>query len=247
MTFMRTENRNNITALKTGYYSSILLVCVTFITFAVAMTAIPKSGPFCPGNCIDYPYLDSLKFYPGDYYWMYLAIVQICIWMIFMVSIYFITPPGKEIFGLISISFMLASSIILLADYFVQLMVIPISLMKGETEGIAMLTQYNDHGVFIALEELGYLLMSISLLFLAFVFHRGNKLERAIRITFLLPFILSIISMSFFSLKFGIDRSYRFEIAVITINWLALIVVSILSGLFLHKKIRLSNEKTIIN
>jgi hypothetical protein len=235
---MRTENKNDNSVLKTGYYSSILLAFVTFVTFAVAMTAVPKSGPFCLGNCIDYPYLDSLKFYPGDYYWIYLAIGQICIWMIFMVSFYFISFRGKKIFGFISISFMLASSIILLADYFVQITVLPISLMKGETDGIALLTQYNDHGVFIALEELGYLLMSISLLFLAFVFPRGNKLERAIQITFLLPFILSIISMVFFSLKFGIDRSYRFEIAVITINWLALIIVGILAGVYFKRQLR---------
>lgn len=34
--------------------------------------------------------------------------------------------------------------------------------MHGETEGITLLTQYNAHGIFIALEELGYLLMSLS-------------------------------------------------------------------------------------
>jgi hypothetical protein len=34
--------------------------------------------------------------------------------------------------------------------------------MHGETEGITLLTQYNAHGIFIVLEELGYLLMSLS-------------------------------------------------------------------------------------
>lgn len=235
---MGTENRNNINALKTGYYSSILLAFVTFITFAVAMTAVPKSGPFCTGNCINYPYLNSLEFYPGDYCWMYLATAQVCIWMMFMISVYFISSQEKKIFSFIGISFMLISAIILLADYFIQIAVIPVSLIKGETEGIALLTQYNDHGIFIALEELGYLAMSVSLLFLAFVFPWGNRLERSIRVTFLLPLILSLLFLIFFSVRFGIDRSYRFEIAVITINWLSLIVISILAGVYFKRQLR---------
>lgn len=236
---MRTENRNNISVLKTGYYSSILLAFVTFITFAVAITAVPKSGPFCTGNCIDYPYLNSLEFYPGDYYWMYLAMVQICIWIIFMVSVHFISSQEKKIFGYIGISFSLLSAVILLSDYFIQATVIPVSLMKGETDGIALLTQYNDHGIFIALEELGYLIMSISFLPLALIFPWGSRLDRSIRVTFLLPLILSVLFLIFFSVRFGIDRSYRFEIAVITINWLSLIVVSILAGVYFKKEIRL--------
>ncbi len=34
--------------------------------------------------------------------------------------------------------------------------------MKGEKEGISLLTQFNPHGIFIALKEVGYLLMSLS-------------------------------------------------------------------------------------
>jgi hypothetical protein len=37
--------------------------------------------------------------------------------------------------------------------------------MKGETDGIALITQYNEHGLFIAMEELGYITMSIALVF----------------------------------------------------------------------------------
>lgn len=44
---MGNENRNNINALKTGYYSSILLAFVTFITFAVAMKAV-RELPLSP-------------------------------------------------------------------------------------------------------------------------------------------------------------------------------------------------------
>jgi len=221
-----------------GFFSSISLVVITLITFGIAMTAVPKSGPFCTLNCIVYPYLDSLKFYPGDYYWMYLAIFQLVIWMIFMISLHFISSDEKKIFSFTSISFALISSIVLSADYFIQFSVVPVSLMKGETDGIALITQYNDHGIFIALEELGYLMMSISFLFMAFVFSRDNLLERSLRWICLAPFILSIVSLVYFSVKFGIDRSYRFEITIISINWLAMVAVSILAGVLLKRQLK---------
>jgi hypothetical protein len=56
---------------------------------------------------------------------------------------------------------------VLLGGYFVQFSMVPVSLMNGQSEGIALLTQYNPYGVFIVLEELGYLLMSLSFVFLA--------------------------------------------------------------------------------
>lgn len=221
-----------------GFYSSISLAVITLITFGIAMTAVPKSGPFCTVNCIEYPYLDSLKFYPGDYYWMYLTIFQLVIWLIFMISQHFISSDKKKIFSFTSISFALISSIVLLADYYIQFSVLPVSMMKGETDGIALITQYNDHGIFIVLEELGYLMMSISFLFMAFVFSSDNLLERSLRWIFIAPFILSIISFTYFSIKFGVDRSYRFEIAVITINWLAMVTGSILSGIFFFRQLK---------
>jgi len=43
-----------------------------------------------------------------------------------------------------------------------------------------MMIQYNPHGVFLALEELGYLLMSLSFLFMAPVFAGRSRLESAV-------------------------------------------------------------------
>lgn len=111
--------------------------------------------------------------------------------------------------------------------------------MKGETDGVALLTQYNDHGIFIALEELGYLLMSISILCSSLVFSKENRLELAIRLTFLLPLILSVIFLVIFTVRFGLDRSYRFEIAIITVNWIALVVAGILTGVLYKKQLKM--------
>jgi hypothetical protein len=47
----------------------------------------------------------------------------------------------------------------LASDYYIQFSVIPMSLINRETERIPLLIRYNPHGIFLAMEELGYLVM----------------------------------------------------------------------------------------
>jgi len=218
-----------------GYYSSFLLSVLTMITFGFAMTAIPPSGPYCPGNCMNYPFPDILLYYPRDYYWMYLAIFQLFVFVAFMVTNHFIVNTAKKLYTFLSISFTLISSTVLLIAYFTQFSVVPISVMKGETEGIALITQYNENGLFIAMEELGYITMSVALFFLAFAFSKSNRAERIIRLILISQLILTFIAFIFYSIKFGIERSYMFEVATITINWLVVIIVGIMIGLHYRK------------
>jgi len=231
------ENTKTLSS-KVGLYASIALTILTILTFGFAMMAIPPSGPNCPGNCMEYPFNDLLNYYPRDYHWMYLAIFQLFAFLIFVISIHYIAPIEKRIFSFIGIAFALISTTVLLSDYFIQFAVIPISMMKGETEGIALLTQYNGHGIFIALEELGYITMSISLFFLAPVFSSSNRLEKSLRWMLFLPFILNIVAFVVYSILFGIDRNYRFEVASISINWLFIIAVGILISIFFKRIIK---------
>lgn len=91
---------------------------------------------------------------------MPLAIILTLSYLVLMVSIHVYAFNQRNIISQIGLSFALLATLVLVGDYFVQFSVVPISLMSGETEGITLLTQYNAHGVFIVLEELGYLLMS---------------------------------------------------------------------------------------
>jgi len=225
--------------LNISYFSSIFLAILTILTFGFAMTAIPPAGPYCPGNCMEYPFHDLLLYYPRDYYWMYLAIFQLFAFVIFTVANHFAAPASKKIFTFLSVSFALISSTVLLIAYFTQFSVVPISVMKGETEGISLITQYNEHGLFIALEELGYITMSVALFFLAFAFTKNSRIEKGIRIILLIQLFLTIFAFLFYSFKFGLERSYLFEVATITINWLVIIIVSILAGLYFRKTIKI--------
>ena len=237
-----TLNNGNLTIIKFGFYSSILLAVITFITFGFALTAIPVSGAFCPGDCIEYPYLDTLSQFPKDYLWMFLATILILIYLIFIISVHFHAQEKLKIYSHISLVFAIVSSTVLLVCYFIQFSVIPASLLNGETEGITILTQYNPHGVFVALEELGYLMMSFSFLFLAPVFAGKNGLEKAIRWIFMIAFVLTMISFAIVTVKHGIVRKDRFEVIVISINWLVLITNGVLISMIFKKALNQTSK-----
>ncbi len=225
-------------AARLGSWSSLILAGLTFITFTAAMTAVPKSGPACTGNCLEYPFLESLAYYPGDYYWMFLSVFQLCIWVVWMVSVHYSSDEDRRIYSFAGISFGVIAATVLLADYFIQFAVVPVSLMKGETQGIALITQYNDHGIFIALEELGYLLMSVSFLFMARVFGRGSRLGRSLRKVLTAPFVLTITALAACLVRYGADRSYRFEIPAISFNWLVMIIGSVMAALYFRRMMK---------
>lgn len=228
---------NTRAIIKFGIYSSFALSVLTVITFGFAMIAIPPSGPNCPGNCMEYPFSDLLLYYPRDYFWMYMTIFQLFAFVIFSVSNHYIVSPAKKMFTMLSVAFTLISACVLLIAYFTQFSTIPISVMKGETDAIAFFTQYNEHGFFIAMEELGYITMSIALFFLAFAFSKDNKQEKRIRTILIVQLILTILSFISYSVIYGIARSYLFEVATITINWLVIIVVGIMIGLNYKKRL----------
>jgi hypothetical protein len=108
--------------------------------------------------------------------------------------------------------------------------------MSGEQEGITLLTQYNPHGVFIVLEELGYIMMSLSFLFVAPVFANKTRLESSIRWIFVSAFVLTIIAFTLTTLNRGLDRQDNFEIAVISIDWLVLVVNGILLSMVFRRE-----------
>jgi len=233
---MSENNTTQTTQNKFGFYASISTAVLTIVTFVIAILTPPLSGPFCRSNCFLYSFLDIASRFPRDYIWMYPAILLMLSYIILSVCIHYCAPAEKKIYGHIGLVFALISATILIADYFLQLSVIQPSLLNGETDGIAMLTQYNPHGIFIALEDLGYLLMSFSFLFIALVFS-GSRLEKSIRMVFMSGFVLTILSLVIISFMYGIHREYRFEVISISINWLVLIVSGILLSRF-YKKIK---------
>lgn len=211
-----------------GFYTSMATTVMTVVTFGIAILTPPLSGPYCAAACFEYPYTDIASRFPRDYLWMYPAMVWTLLFVALMVCLHHFAAPEKKIFSHIGLSFALIAATALFIDYFVQISVIQPSLLDGETDGISILSQFNPHGLFIALEEVGYLVMSLALACVAPIFWPGDRLERAVAWTFIIAFVLTIASLIGYSVIFGIYREYRFEVAAITVNWLALIIAGIL-------------------
>lgn len=210
-----------------GYYVSLLTAGLTLTAFGIAFFTPPLSGPSCTANCFTYPYLDIASRFPRDYYWMYAAMLLSLVYLFWIICIHYWSPENKKVFSQMSMFMALLSTGIFAADYFVQLAVVQPSLLAGEADGISLLTQFNPHGVFIALEEIAFILMSLSFLSLVPVFGK-NKNEKAVKWVFLSSFVLSMVSFLIINNMFGINREYRFEVAMFSINWLTLVVGGIL-------------------
>lgn len=226
------ETRNIV---KVGFYSALLTVLLTLVTFGIAFLTPPLSGPYCTDGCFSYPYSDIASRFPRDYIWMYPAMLLSLVYYVLMVAIHYFAPGDRKIFSHVGLSFALISTATLVIDYFLQVSVIQPSLLQGETDGIALLSQFNAHGVFIVLEEIGFFMMSMSMLFMAPVFVGATKAEKAIRWLFISCFALTAISFALYSVFYGIHREYLFEVATISINWLTLIASGILLSIVFRR------------
>ncbi len=227
-----------ITTNRFGFYAAISTTILTFVTFGFAASAIPISGANCPANCVGYPYLNTVAQYPQDFRWMPLAMGLVLAYLALMIAIHFYAPTHKKIFSQAGVALALIVTAILLVDYFLQFSVIPMSLQNNETEGVALLIQYNPHGVFLALEELGYLLMALSFLCVAPVFAHKGRLETAVQWVFIAAFALVTVSLASIAGTVGLDRQDRLEVAVLSIDWLALLVNGVLLSLVFHQQMK---------
>jgi len=235
VTYAKTTDVTRKSTSRLGFWSAVLTAVFTASALAIGITTPPRSGPFCLDSCLTYPYTDAAAFVPRDYLWMYPGFLLALIFVGLMACIHDNASEGKKIFSQLGLSFAVISATVLAIDYFIQLAVMQPALLKGETEGLSLFSQYNPHGIFIALEDLGYLMMSVAFLFFAMVFDGRNRIERAIRWLFVTSFVLAVGSLVVLSLLYGKNLDYRFEVTVILINWTVLVVSGVLLSVFFKR------------
>jgi len=215
-----------------GLWSAAATTLLTAAALLIAITtAPPRSGPFCQDECLVYPYTDAVAFVPNDYLWMYPAILIAPALLLLVAAIHHQATDDRKLFAVIALSFAAATTAIHVTNYFIQLTVVQPSLLKGEAAALTLLSQYNPHGLFIALEDAGYLMMSATLLFMALAFGGHGLMARAIQWIFAISFGLVVVALGSLALRFGADLEYRFEVAVILIDWTALIIGGVLLSL----------------
>ena len=230
-----------------GFVVSSLTSLSTLTTFGLAIIAVPPTGPFCipdySNTCIDGIYRQEnheklLAFWPHDYYWIFSALFQLLFYLGFIVAVHQDTCEARKVFSLLALSLSVMTCMVLFVCYFLQLAIIqPTLLLDADAstslDSISIMTMYNDHGAFIALEETGYLFMCLSFLSLSFTLVPG-KTDQPKNMDFLLRTILRLAGISgalalpWIVYAYGWDRSYRYEVVIITIDWLTLIAVGAL-------------------
>jgi hypothetical protein len=168
---------------------------------------------------------------------MFTAIPATLLYVAWMIGLHARATRERRLVAQLGLALSVMAALTLVGDYFVQLAVIQPSIQAGESDGISLLSQYNPHGAFIALEELGYLLMSLSLACMALALPKATRLDRTIRRLFIGGFVANVAALGWFLLKYGHARDYLFEITVISVDWLMLIVGALLATAVFHRDV----------
>ena len=224
------SHRPDARIARLGSRLGVAVAVLTSVSFALALTALPDDVP--------YPFTDDAirAQWPGDYLWMYPAMVLSVVVVALLAVLHQYAAAQAKVWSLLALVLGTMGSTVLLVDYFLQASIMQVSLEKAQLDGWSMLTQYNPNGVFIALEELGYLLTSIGLLCLVPVFPRAGRAARTLRVLLPTSTTLVVAALVAVSAARGIDRGDVFEIAVITIVWSTLIAAGALIAVVLRDR-----------
>lgn len=231
-------DRATATAARFGFWVSLLTALLTIVSFAIAILTPPRSGPFCASSCVAYPYNNTTAFFPRDYFWMFSAILMTPLFLTVCACAHSWVAAEKRIFTRIALLFAAIATCFITLDYFIQIQVMQPSLLHGETNGLALFSQYNPHGIFIAMEDLGYLTMSAAFFFLGIALAADSRLGVAARWLLMVSSVLAFATFVGMSLYFGNNLESNFEMAVITISWTALAAASILLSILFRRTLR---------
>lgn len=137
----------------------------------------------------------------------------------------------RRMWGQIALVLAAVAAAALAIDYAIQLAAVQPSMLAGQTQDLNLVSMYNPHGVFIALEDLGYLLMAVSFLFAGLAIARRARFGSAVRWILIISGIVVAAALGALGLWYGRQLDDQFEVVAIGIDWTVLIVVGVLLGL----------------
>jgi hypothetical protein len=208
-----------------GSWAALATAVLSAAALAIGFVTPVRSGPFCQSACVTYPYVPASSFYPGDYIWILPAILLMPTVLVLMACIDAYAADHARLFGHLGLAFALVYAPIVATDYFLQVTVVVPSLQTGQTEGLSLFTMANPHGLFVALESVGYLALATAFLFASRVFE-GGRIERGIRWTYVAGFVLAI--ALFIGLYVQGTDIVAFEVAILSVDWSVLIITGAL-------------------
>jgi len=237
---MTAVDRARKTVARLGLWVSVLTAADAVVAFGIGFMTPPHSGPFCTESCIVYPYTGAVTFFPRDYMWVFPGMLLVSLFAVLCICVDFWVEIEKRIFSRIAVSAATVSAALVTLDYFIQFEVMQPSFLKGESDGLAFFSQYNPHGAFIAMEDLGYLGMSAAFIFLGVSLAGKSGLEKATRWVLAISGALGFVTFLGMSVAFGNNLETRFELAIITIVWTVLPVAAVMLAILFRRSLRLA-------
>ncbi len=173
--------------LAIGFWSAVI---ITFFNVASSFLMIPSwfLNPITPWHGIE-AYASTFDFFqiasmlPG-----FFVVIP---FLPMMAAIHYSSPPERRILSILGIAFAGIYVAMLGFQYYSQFTVVRYNLISGEHQGLGLFVLGNPYSFFWPLEVLGYGFMSLSTLFVGFVFSIG-VLERWIRGLFITNGVIGI-------------------------------------------------------
>ena len=121
-------------ATRLGFWAAVVVAGAAATALALGVTTPARSGPFCSGSCITYPYTDAAAFVPRDYFWMYPPALMSLSFVVLLVCVHSRAPAEKRVFSQVGLSFAVISATAIVCDYSIQLAVMQPALSKAKPE-----------------------------------------------------------------------------------------------------------------
>jgi hypothetical protein len=211
-----------------------------WITVLVAPGAPPRSGPNCTatdGSCLTYPYTQAAAFVPNDFIWMIPAFLLGPLLVVVLACLLHDVPAPRRLPARIAQTSAGVAAAVLTVDYYVQFTTVQASLVRGEVDaGLSLLSQYNPHGLFIAMEDLGYAAMLVAFLFSARAINRDSRPARALRWVLGVSGTLGVAMFVALVTVLGRDLEYWFELTGLALSWITLIPAGVLAAMLLRPR-----------
>ena len=172
------------------------------------------------------------------------AVRMTALFLLLAVCLLHWVPPQQRLSATIAVCFAVIGATVLVTDYGTQLTVLQPALLTGETEGLSASTMYNPHGVFIALENVGYAVIGVAFVFLGGALAGGSsRLERAVRWVFTVGGVLILATLVLFAAIYRAELDYRFEVMSLSITWLVLIVSGTLLTIVFGRALKVATQR----
>jgi hypothetical protein len=218
------------TAARVGAPVAFALAALAAVGFTIGVLTPPHSGPWCAGDCISYPFTDAARFFPRDYWWMIPGTLLAPLFMVVAVCAHYCAPGRAKPFSLLGVCFAAIATALVPVIYFIQLVLAQAGLVHHQF--VAMFTMYNPSGLFTAMEEMGYLMLAAAFFCVSRAIPRESLAAVIACWVMSTAALIAFVAFAGMVAGYGPDMGTPFEVAIITTDWIALVVAGIAVGLW---------------